>query len=86
MFGDAQAKFNGLRHVLVNYLGTTPEKIELYEPYDNDNCLHCHGPSERFKKGETHEIEMDYILSGEASCLEGGCHDVGHLKPEGKQP
>jgi len=83
MFGDVKAKFNGLKHVMVNYLGTVPEKIELYQPYANSDCLHCHGPSEKFQKRETHEFEMEYILSGESSCLEGGCHDVGHLKPEG---
>lgn len=76
LFGDAQAKVRGLRHVYAHYLGTTPKKIALYEPYNNRECLHCHGGARSFEEDETHmEVRAD-IASGKSSCLE--CHDTIH--------
>jgi cytochrome c-type protein NapC len=76
MFGDAQAKLRGLRHVYVYYLGKIPEKIELYEPYNNRECLHCHNGSRAFEENDIHkEIRAD-LASGQVSCLE--CHDTIH--------
>lgn len=73
MFGPVKAKFNGLKHVWVNYVTGPPENIELYEPYANSDCLHCHAASRSFQLEESHE-EM------EDSCLD--CHDAGHENPE----
>lgn len=76
MFGDAQAKLRGLRHVYVYYLGHIPEKIELYEPYNNRECLHCHNGARSFEENDLHkEIRAD-LASGQVSCLE--CHDTIH--------
>jgi len=77
MFGGVKAKMNGLKHVWVNFVTGPPEKIELYSPYANRDCLKCHGPSKKFQLGEDHEDDMADILSGELSCLE--CHDTGHV-------
>ena len=51
MFGDVTAKLNGLRHVWAHYIAGVPKKIELYKPYPNSNCLHCHDDARRFVDG-----------------------------------
>ena len=81
MFGDVKAKFNGLKHVYVNFFTGPPEKLELYEPYRNSDCLRCHEPAKRWQENEDHIDNMDDIHSGETSCLE--CHDVGHILAKG---
>ncbi len=81
MFGGVKAKVQGLRHVWVYLTDSEKDSIALYEPYDNDNCLHCHGSSERFQKNKKHLKEENFlekVLSGEKSCLFAGCHDMGH--------
>ena len=81
MFGGLQAKTNGLRHVIAYVRGIEADDIELYKPYSNDNCLHCHGPSERFQKAKKHTEKENFLAdseSGELSCLKAGCHDLGH--------
>lgn len=76
LFGDVNAKLRGARHAYVYYLGKLPEKIELYEPYNNRECLHCHAGARSFEEGELHkEIRAD-LGSGTTSCLE--CHDMIH--------
>lgn len=76
LFGDLTAKLNGVKHLLVYYSGRTPEKIELYSPYNNRECLYCHSGGRRFE--ELHEEDMSLLLSNEASCMEchGSAHDV----------
>ncbi|HXV63564.1 MAG TPA: NapC/NirT family cytochrome c [Vicinamibacteria bacterium] len=76
MFGDVQAKMHGLQHVFVHYLGTIPETIELYNPYSNRECLHCHAGARSFEELEDHVDFRQEIDSGETSCLE--CHDFVH--------
>jgi len=48
LYGDIKAKIGGLRHIAVNYLGAPPDTIRLYRPYNNRECLHCHGSSRSF--------------------------------------
>lgn len=81
MFGDIKAKLNGLKHVYVNFISGPPDKIKLYKPYQNRDCLHCHGPSKRFRENEDHADNKQEIESGETSCLD--CHDVGHVLAKG---
>ncbi len=63
------------------YLGTLPETIELYQPYNNRECLNCQGGGRRFEADELHREERAEIASGETSCLEchEPIHDVGNL-------
>lgn len=84
MFGDVSAKLNGMKHVYVNYIGTIPEKIELYRPYQNRECLHCHEGARSFEEQEDHADLRGEIASNETSCLEChvDIHDVHSL--EGK--
>jgi nitrate/TMAO reductase-like tetraheme cytochrome c subunit len=76
MFGDAKAKLQGLKHVYVNYVGTKPEKIELYAPYNNRECLHCHAGARSYEENEMHADDLEGLATGETSCLE--CHEVVH--------
>lgn len=81
MYGDIRAKLRGLKHVYVNYIGTVPAHIKLYDPYNNRECLHCHGGSKRFEESVGHtadETEMQKIKSGQESCLSAECHDRAH--------
>jgi cytochrome c-type protein NapC len=81
MFGDYKAKWTGLHHVYVEYLGTIPKKIELYEKYNNRECLHCHSESRSFLESVTHKSEpgrMQSIRANQLSCLSSGCHDSVH--------
>ena len=76
MFGDVTAKLNGLRHVWAHYIAGVPEKITLYKPYPNSNCLHCHDDSRRFVEGAAHRPLMDALYAGTTSCL--SCHRIAH--------
>jgi nitrate/TMAO reductase-like tetraheme cytochrome c subunit len=74
MFGDTKAKLNGMNHLWTYFTNQTPEKIELYEPFNNRECLACHRGARQFV--EEHEDDMDELMTNETLCLE--CHDVGH--------
>jgi cytochrome c-type protein NapC len=76
MFGDAKAKLRGLRHVYVYYVGGIPEKIQLYEPYNNRECLHCHAGARSFEESDLHKEMRADLGSNTTSCLE--CHDATH--------
>jgi len=76
MFGDVTAKLNGLRHVWAHYIAGVPKKIELYKPYPNSNCLHCHDDSRRFVEGVAHHPILPALYAGTTSCL--SCHRIAH--------
>jgi cytochrome c nitrite reductase small subunit len=76
MYGDWSAKFRGLRHLWVNYIGTVPTKPELYGPYQNRECLHCHAGARSFEENEMHSDDREALTNDETSCLD--CHDFTH--------
>ena len=76
LFGDARAKLQGLRHVYVYYLGEPPEKLALYRPYHNRECLHCHAGGRLFEENELHAESRAELANNTTSCLE--CHDAVH--------
>ena len=80
MYGDLEAKMAGLKHLWVHYFGTVPETIELYEPYRNRECLHCHGGARSYAENEMHADMLGELESGEISCLD--CHDLVHAVDE----
>lgn len=80
MYGDVTAKVRGVKHLWVNYVGTTPAKIELYTPYKNRECLGCHGGSRSFEGNEMHVDVRQELAKEETSCLE--CHDQVHNAAE----
>ncbi len=83
MFGDYQAKFRGLRHLYVHYLGTDPkpEDIKLYTPFNNRECLHCHDGMRVFEEAEPHHRQPDMLArmkSNQLSCTASDCHEFIH--------
>jgi cytochrome c-type protein NapC len=76
MFGDVTAKLNGLRHVWAHYIAGVPKKIELYRPYPNSNCLHCHDDMRRFVEAPVHKPVLSALYAGTTSCL--SCHRIAH--------
>lgn len=82
MFGDVKAKMNGLRHVWVHFLGEVPAEFELYAPYPNSNCLHCHEDGRAYLEATPHHGRFAALSSGELSCLT--CHR-GHDLDKARQ-
>ena len=81
MYGSIFAKLRGLRHVYVQYLGTIPKAIQLYSPYNNRECLHCHAGARSFEEGAVHSADpsiMASIKSDQLSCFTSGCHENVH--------
>jgi nitrate/TMAO reductase-like tetraheme cytochrome c subunit len=83
MFGTAHAKFRGLRHVYIQYLGKipAPADIKLYTPFNNRECLHCHAGMRAFEEHPKHSKTpemMKQIISNQLSCMTSKCHDTIH--------
>lgn len=81
MYGTIKAKWRGLHHIYVQYLGNPKPPLHLYNPYNNRECLHCHQGSRSFEEGATHNADpsiMADIKSNKMSCLTSGCHDQIH--------
>ena len=80
LYGGVYAKLRGLRHIYIQYLGhpPQPDKIELYSPYNNRECLHCHLGARSFESNAVHMAIMDSIKNNEMSCVTSGCHDTIH--------
>lgn len=83
MYGDAKSKFRGMRHLLIQMIGP-PEKIRLYEPYENRECLHCHAGARSYAENPIHSGSLEALKSNEVSCLV--CHTQTHHSADGKQP
>jgi cytochrome c-type protein NapC len=80
LYGGIQAKWRGLHHVYVEYLGKqpAPADIHLYTPFNNRECLHCHLGARSFEESPTHSALHDQIVSNQLSCVSSGCHDTIH--------
>jgi cytochrome c-type protein NapC len=78
LYGGIRAKWRGLHHVYVQYLGTPMNPIHLYVPYNNRECLHCHLGARSFEASPTHTALHDNLVSNQMSCLTSGCHDTVH--------
>jgi cytochrome c-type protein NapC len=76
--GGIKAKFRGLHHIYVQYIGKAQQPIKLYQPFNNRECLHCHLGARSFEEGTTHNAVMDDIKSNQLSCVSSGCHDMVH--------
>ena len=83
MFGDYKAKWRGVHHLEVQYLGKIPkpEEIKLYTPYNNRECLHCHAGARSFEEASSHHKTPDMLALAAAnklSCMSSDCHDIVH--------
>ena len=76
MFGDYKAKLNGLKHLWVHYVTGIPDKIELYEPYSDRECLHCHEGARNFEQLEQHIEVREKLKDGRLRCF--SCHFNTH--------
>ncbi|MDH5527804.1 MAG: NapC/NirT family cytochrome c [Nitrospirota bacterium] len=83
-FGPVKGKISGIRHIWVYYFKGPPDPINLhiYDPYENRDCLRCHGKSKRWNNQPVHNMRpglKDEILAGTKRCLDSGCHSEAHL-------
>ncbi len=83
LFGPLHSKLRGLHHVYVEYLGTIPkpDKIKLYTPFNNRECLHCHLGARTFEEEPGHHKTpemMAKIKANQMSCMTSNCHDTIH--------
>ncbi|MEO5936531.1 MAG: hypothetical protein ABIP81_04895, partial [Terriglobales bacterium] len=81
MFGDAKAKMRGLKHVWVWLTDDRKPPLALYNPYPNQNCLHCHAGAKSFEEGAIHNADAETMLqikSNKIGCTSSGCHDTVH--------
>jgi cytochrome c-type protein NapC len=79
LYGGFTAKLRGLRHLYVQYLGTVPQRVELYSPYNNRECLHCHNGARSFEEHPVHSADaeiLNSIRANELTCL--SCHGLVH--------
>ena len=76
MFGNLKAKIGGLKHVYVYYIKGAPEKLALYEPYNNRECLHCHANARAYEESSPHAEMKEQLTSNDMSCLT--CHNKMH--------
>lgn len=84
-FGGVKAKVNGMHHVYRQYIGKREGELKLYRPYDNRNCLTCHGGNNRRYKAEPSHLDNEAeILANDTSCLE--CHSPVHNAGEAAAP
>ena len=83
LFGDYKAKWRGVHHVLVQYLGKIPkpEHIKLYTAYNNRECLHCHAGMRKYEEASSHHKNPEMLAqaaTNQLSCISSGCHDTVH--------
>jgi cytochrome c-type protein NapC len=81
MFGDVNAKLRGVKHLYVYYFKGAPEKLALYEPFKNRECLHCHATARSYEETSPHQEMKDQLASNDMSCLtcHTKVHDVANL-------
>jgi len=87
LYGGLRAKLGGLKHIYMQYFGQPPkpEDIQLYVPYNNRECLHCHAGARAFEANAVHMAIRDQLTSNDMSCITSGCHDTIHnLKDQSK--
>ena len=76
MFGGLKAKIGGLKHLYIYYFGMVPEKLALYEPYNNRECLHCHAGARSFEETSPHQEMREQLGANDMSCIT--CHNKIH--------
>jgi len=85
IFGTAEAKMDGLKHVYRYSFHTYKLPIQLKYPYDLSICLNCHAESALFQRPrndpEAHAGVLEGVMNNEISCLT--CHGQAH--PPGEE-
>src|SRR5262249_33731558 len=70
--GDLEAKMTGFRHLARYSTRTYHEPICGRTPFNNHNCLKCHGAAPRFEAVTSHQTVKDLLTTSAMSCL--NCH------------
>jgi nitrate/TMAO reductase-like tetraheme cytochrome c subunit len=85
--GYPLTKLNGMKHVWEYYTAgfrdLTPEaaqeRIHLYKPYNNANCMQCHsGTGAVWQRTGEHVALRDQLAANAVSCASEGCHGFAH--------
>ena len=79
LWGDAQAKFSGMRHMFNTMIGGYGFPIQKSGLFDISSCLDCHAQAAPFREEETHRDPdlQQMLLDGEMGCV-GLCHPMPH--------
>lgn len=80
MFGAVTTKIGGMHHVWAYYMTWNDgDKIELYKPFSNDACTHCHSmTAPQWRETPDHKGAGEDLKSNKVSCLGAGCHGPSH--------
>jgi len=82
IYGPLKDKYQGVRRIYEQYLGTPSKTIHIRGGYKNGQCLHCHAGARGFEENPIHMALMDSLKSNEMSCISSGCHDMVHNASE----
>jgi cytochrome c-type protein NapC len=82
IYGPLKDKYQGVRRIYEQYLGTPSKTIQIRGGYKNRQCLHCHEGARNFEANPIHMALMDSLKSNEMSCISSGCHDMVHNASE----
>lgn len=79
LFGTVKAKIHGASQVLRYYGGAFEPPVQMWQPYDNADCLKCHAESRLWLDEPSHTSDgmTDDLFEDRISCME--CHELGHL-------
>lgn len=80
LFCTAKAKLSGIGHIWAQYFVGYDTPLKIRGTYNNNICLHCHGPVLDFQDIEEHEENMDKLEQNLTSCLGADCHVSPHPK------
>jgi hypothetical protein len=82
--GDLEAKMTGFRHLMRYTTHTYTEPIQARTPFNNDNCLKCHGEAPRFRAVASHQTAHEQLAASTMSCL--NCHGQAHPTRAARTP
>ncbi|MCL2013313.1 MAG: hypothetical protein FWG75_11070 [Cystobacterineae bacterium] len=74
--GSMKAKGDGFRHLARYITGRYEEPIVFRGYYDNNNCLKCHGETEKYLLVPSHHAIAEPLATSQTSCL--NCHGPAH--------
>lgn len=80
LFGTAKAKVSGIGHVRAQYFLGYETPLKIKGTYNNNICLHCHGPVLDFQDIGEHEDNIKELEQNKMSCLGADCHVSPHPK------
>lgn len=94
MYGTVLTKVQGTRHLWAYFTGGYRDlpleaalaKIEIYAPYPNANCTHCHSTLlPGWIDEPEHGAVAEDVRSGATSCISSGCHEPAHTPKLSKE-